>query len=151
MRSALEPGELAGSIAVGETKSVPYANPPRYRALAFTGSAGQAIEAWVRSTDGDAVAFLLDASFKSLATNDDADGTTKDARVKATLSASGTYYVAFRERDLEPATFNVSLALAGKGEAPVPGTPCTTVDEIAKRACGACGAQATLCRSGRER
>jgi len=30
---------------------------------------------------------------------------------------------------------------------PVPGAPCTTIDEVRKRACGACGTQATICLS----
>jgi len=110
----------------------------------------------VRSADGDAVAFLTDARFKSLATNDDADASTKDAHVTASLPSAGDYYLVFRERDEEPATFQVSLSTsgaigvdAGPPAPPEPGTPCTTIDEIASRACGACGIQRTICLPSR--
>jgi hypothetical protein len=112
----LSGAEIVGSIALGETSPViAYTNPPRYRALSFRGTAGAVVDAWVRSTDGDAVAWLTTSSFKSLAANDDASADTTDAHLTATLPTSDTYYVVFRERDLESSHFTVSLAGASGG------------------------------------
>lgn len=142
---ALAANEIVGTIAFGQTSDpIAYASPPRYRALRFQGAAGDHVEAWIRSADGDAVAFLVDASFKSIARNDDADATTKDARLAAKLRSSGEHYVVFRERDLEPATFTVALAKV-PAPPPVPGESCSAPNEIRARACGACGVQQILC------
>lgn len=108
---ALLPNEIVGTIAPGQTSApIAYENPPRYRALSFAGLAGEPVEVWVRSSDGDAVAYLVGSRWKTIASNDDADETTHDARISTVLPETGTYHVVFRERDLEPATFTVSLA-----------------------------------------
>jgi hypothetical protein len=102
--------EIVGSIALGAV-SAPIVHPgtPRYRALRIDGKAGDVVDAWVRTADGDAMAFLLRADFKTLEANDDADASTKDAHITSTLDADGIYYIAFREHDFEPATFTVDL------------------------------------------
>jgi hypothetical protein len=142
---ALLPGEILGSLGPGQTSApVAYTSPPRYRAFSFSGTAGDAVEAWVRSEDGDALAFLTNAQFKSLSRNDDASPDTTDARLVTTLPSTGTYYVVFRERDMEPATFTVSLTKQ-PAPPPTPGSACTTLDEITKRPCGTCGIQEALC------
>ena len=106
----LSPAEIVGSIALGETSAaIAYTNPPRYRALAFVGTAGASVDAWVRSTDGDALGWIVTSSFKSVASNDDAHAGTTDAHLTAKLPATGTYYVVFRERDHESAHFTVTL------------------------------------------
>jgi len=144
----LTSADIVGSVTSGRpTAPIAYGNPPRYRAVSFTGRARDQVDAWVRSTDGDAVAFLVDSRFKSLVTNDDGANDTHDAHLVTTLPSDGTYYIAFRERDLEPATFTVSLDLKA-GAPPVAGTACPTVDAIADRSCGACGKQSTLCATG---
>jgi hypothetical protein len=139
------PASVVGSIVPG-TSSAPirYSATPKYRALSFTASAGDRFEAWVRSTDGDAVAWITDATFKSLATNDDASPGTHDAHVLATIEKTGLQYLVFRERDFEPAVFTASLARAADS-APTPGTSCTTENEIARQACGFCGQKAIVC------
>ncbi|MDB4967768.1 MAG: bacillopeptidase [Myxococcales bacterium] len=75
----------------------------------FAGRAGDDIEIAVRSIDGDAVAFLLDANDDVVAVNDDADDKGSDAHVSATLDKDGTYYIAFREYTYAPASFTVEL------------------------------------------
>lgn len=103
---------VVGSLDYGQTSApVAYTNNPRYRAFKFAGAAGDAIDVWVRSQDGDAVAWVLDNDFKSLGYNDDADSTTTDAHVSVTLpaNASQTHYIVFREFDQQKATFTVSL------------------------------------------
>ncbi len=106
-----------GNLAYGETSAdVAYHNPPKYRAFTFTGAKGDAVDAWVRSPDGsgDSVAWLLDAKFKTVASNDDADSTTLDSHLTTTLAKSGTFYVVFRDYSLADATFAVALSAKGK-------------------------------------
>jgi hypothetical protein len=80
------------------------------------GRAGDQIDVTVKSPNGDAVAFVLDANDDVVAVNDDADALTSDSRLTTTLPASGTYYLAFREYSFAPASFTVALE----------GTPSTT-------------------------
>src|SRR5262249_9578556 len=110
--------KIVGSLDYGQTSAdVRYANPPRYRAFKFGGAKGDQVDVWVRSADGDAVAWLLDNNFHTLAKNDDADDTTLDSHLTAKLPGNSnpdiiTYYIVFREYSLDRATFNVSLDAA---------------------------------------
>ena len=76
----------------------------------FDGSAGDEIEITVKSTNGDAVAFVLDHNDDVVAINDDADAFTSDAHLRTTLPADGNYYIAFREYSFAPASFTVAFA-----------------------------------------
>ncbi len=76
----------------------------------FDAHAGDEVAVTVRSSDGDAVAFVLDGYDDVLAVDDDADAFTSDARLVTTLPADGRYYVAFREYSFAPASFTVELA-----------------------------------------
>src|SRR5256885_8751430 len=49
-----------------------YTKKPKYRSVGFWGTAGDVFDIWVTSTDGDAVAWLLDFQGNVLASNDDA-------------------------------------------------------------------------------
>jgi hypothetical protein len=84
-----------------------------YAWLQFSGNIGDNVDIWVRSQDGDAIAFLLDGDDNVLAVNDDANATTTDAHIVSTLGADGTYYIAFREYSYAPATFVVTLQGSG--------------------------------------
>ena len=95
-----------------------YTSAPRFRAWTLPG--GHA-DAWVRSTQGDAVAWLLDARFKVVAKNDDADDTTYDAHVVGDLAGSG--YLVFRDYDLQSHYFTATLAASD--------TSCTGTGQIA--------------------
>jgi hypothetical protein len=75
----------------------------------FAGRAGDDVDVAVRSPNGDAVAFVLDANDDVVAVNDDADDKSTDAHVSVTLAADGTYYIAFREYTYAPASFTVEL------------------------------------------
>ena len=79
----------------------------------FDGNTGDTVDVWVRSTDGDAVAFILDGNDDVVAMNDDADYTTTDSHVTATLPADGSYFIAYREYSFAPATFTVELQGSG--------------------------------------
>lgn len=104
--------KIAGSLGYGQTQAVTYSKSPRYRAVKFAGNAGDQVDVWVRSADGDAVAWVLDNGFHVLASNDDADDSTLDARLTLTLpaNASATHYVVFRDYTLAPSHFTVALA-----------------------------------------
>jgi hypothetical protein len=108
--------KLVGSLNYGDTSDdVSYHNPPRYRAFKFGGNPGDQVDVWVRSSDGgDAVTWLVTNSWKIVAKNDDADGTTLDSHLTATLPGNTnpdiiTYYIVFRDYSESDATFTVSL------------------------------------------
>ncbi len=65
--------KLLGTIANGETKSGYYYNPPKYRAYSFLAKAGDQITVDVHSVEGDAMAWITDSGYNSLAANDDAE------------------------------------------------------------------------------
>jgi hypothetical protein len=106
---ALTSNEIVGTIAYGQT-TLPfnYTGNPRYQALQFTGQTGDAVNAFVRSTNGHARAWLLAADFSNIAYSV-SDGTQTDAQVTATLPSAGTYYIAWRDYFLENASFLVQL------------------------------------------
>lgn len=109
--------KIVGSLDYGQTSAtVRYTKSPKYRAFKFGGNAGDVVDVWVRSTHGDAVAWVLDNDFHVVASNDDADTTTLDAHVHATLpaNASITHYVVFR--DYGYATHDFTVALAGTSD-----------------------------------
>ncbi len=106
---------LVGSLDYGQTSSaVKYHNPPLYRSFKFGGAKGDAVDIWVRSTNGDAVAWLVDNSFKIISSNDDSSASSTDSHITATLPGNTnasiiTYYIIFREYYSDDATFTVSL------------------------------------------
>ena len=83
------------------------------------GRAGDEIAIDVKSPNGDAVVFVLDAYDDVVAVNDDADALTSDSHLTTALPADGTYYVAFREYAFAPARFTVSLQGAPAQRLPV--------------------------------
>lgn len=102
--------QVLGSIGVGETLTAQYKNAPRYRAYSFAAKKGDIAEFWVRSpSGGDGYAYILGANFATLKSNNNANSGTKDARVKMTIPADGTYYVAFRDSAYKPATLTVQF------------------------------------------
>jgi hypothetical protein len=106
--------KLVGSLD-GTTATTTYTRNPRYRAYKFGGNAGEQVDITVHASGGkDAVAWLLDDSGNVVASNDDADDTTLDSRISATLPGNTnpdiiTYYIVFREYSLRRATFTVTL------------------------------------------
>jgi hypothetical protein len=101
------------SLAYGKTSGSIRVRANNYGWLQFAGNRGDDVSVWVRSKNGDAVAFVLDANDDVIASNDDADYTTTDSHVTATLPKDGTYYIAFREYSYSNATFTVELAGSG--------------------------------------
>lgn len=95
-----------GALDAGQTRRVYYTSSPKFRGYTITGSGP--IDLWVRSSTGDAVAWLLDGKFRIVAKNDDADDTTYDAHVTATIAAGKTYYLAMRDYDGASGWFSVT-------------------------------------------
>lgn len=119
-----------GQIANGETRSTAYSEPPRYRAFGFSAKAGDEITIDVKSTYGDAMAWLTDYRYNALAANDDASPYTLDAKVTYTIPAGTTkrtYRIVFRDYDLLDATFDVKLSI--KEAAPPPPPACDPAKE----------------------
>ena len=139
--------KIAGSLSYGQTQTVAYTKTPRYRAVKFAGNAGDQVDAWVRSTDGDAVAWLLDNSFHIVASNDDADDTTLDAHLTATLpaSTSATHYIVFRDYQLTSSHFAITLAGAAAATCHVDADCGTTV--VPTGAVAECNASTQTCES----
>ncbi len=106
--------KIVGSLDYGQTSaSISYTKTPRYRAVKFSGHQGDAIDVWVRSTNGgDSVAWVLDNKFNVLGYNDDAGDTTFDSHVELTLraSTSDTHYIVFRDYWGSAAKFKVELS-----------------------------------------
>jgi hypothetical protein len=102
---------IAGTIKAGESRWTRYTARPRFRAYRFAGTKGDRVDVWVRARNDDAVAWLTDSRFDVIASNDDADGTTLDAHLTATLRWTGTHFIIFRTYDVVPATFDVSLSV----------------------------------------
>ena len=123
--------KILGSLSYGDaSSSVKYTKSPRYRAYKFAGYEGDKVDFWVRSSDGDSVAWLLDNSFHVLATNDDADDNTLDSHVVLTLPAndSATHYIVYRDYSLSTSHFSVDLAVQPYDTSCAVDDDCTAVD-----------------------
>ena len=110
--STLAPQEILGTISYGQTiGAVSYQSAPgdHYRAWSFSGHKGDPITAVVSSPSGGSPrVWLLADSFATIETGKYPSGTTSST-LKWTLAADGTYYVAFRDVNLAPGTFDVEL------------------------------------------
>ncbi len=131
--------KIVGSLAYGEpTASLKYTKNPRFRAVKFAGKGGDKLDIWVRG-DGDAVAWVLDNSFRVVAFNDDASPDFFDSHIEVALPASNsdTHYIVWRDYDLHTAHFTVTLGATG----PI-NTTCTVDADCVAVAIGTC------CHSG---
>src|SRR5262245_60478609 len=108
--------KVVGAIADGETRTVSYTSTPLYRGFTLAGHAGDAVDVTVTSSAGDPVTWLLDEKYKVVAKNDDADDSTTDSHLSASLEADGTYYIVFRDYEKESHRFEVSLSQQGHAE-----------------------------------
>ena len=106
---------LVGSLSYGQYVTVVYGqNSHWYPAFSFGGQKGDRVTISVSSTDGDAVAWLLDHQHKELAKNDDANSMTLDSLIHMTLPGNSdpnilTYYIVFRDYGFQQAHFTVRL------------------------------------------
>ncbi len=114
-----------GTIASGETKTVDYTGSPTYRSLGFTATGGDEITVDVTSPDGDAVAWITDATYHTLAMNDDASPSTFDSEVTYKVPAgapSHSYRIVLKEYESVAATFAVALTIKSAAPACNPAT-----------------------------
>lgn len=117
--------QVLGTIAPGDSVSVPYTGTPKYRAYSFTADAGDKVTFKVASeSGGDAFAYILGSTFATIAKNDNASATTKDAEVTAKLTKGGTYYVALRNVVRAPTTFTLSFVGTPPAVSDSPGAAC---------------------------
>jgi hypothetical protein len=108
--TGLAPGAL-GSLAFGETKTFRHpGGSPAYRSVTFQGSAGDQVDIWVRSSNGDPLAYLLKPTGGTLAKNDNATANETDAHLVAKLPVGGTFTIAFRDGKKRAADFTLTLA-----------------------------------------
>jgi len=113
--------KLLGTLEDGDTTSIKYTKTPRFRGYDFVAEAGDVVDVWVRSSRGDALAWVVDGNFDVIAKNDDADETTYDAHLTVTLPESGTedgrYYLIFRDYNVETRYFDIELHLTSAAPA----------------------------------
>jgi hypothetical protein len=108
-----------GALDEGQTRKVYYTSSPLYRGYTLDGSGP--VDLWVRSTTGDAVAWLLDSKFHIVKKNDDAGDTTYDAHLAGNIPADATlpWYLVMRDYDKTSGWFSVErgsqLACDGSG------------------------------------
>jgi hypothetical protein len=130
--------KIAGSLSYGETSLLTHYTraPKRYTAYKFAGNAGEEIDVWVRSSNGDPVTWILDNDWNIIASNDDASTSSTDSHIKLTLPAnpSATHYIVVRDYWLETMNFKVTL----KGKSPDIAAGCNVDADCAKIEKGCC-------------
>ena len=102
-------GELLGTIAYGETKTVVHGGKPLYRAYAFTVAAGDSFTLTANAGSADAVIWLLNGTTNATIKRSDAFRAGLGERLDYTSRTGGKYMFVFREAASRSATFNVSL------------------------------------------
>lgn len=116
----LDASEIVGTIAYGETKTIAYAEEPRYRALSFTAAEGDEIDArFVGVKSLDPIGYLLDSKFKTLEQNDDESSTSHASHFTYKITKAGKYYLAVREANEDRGQISISLGKIG-GATPTP-------------------------------
>ncbi len=120
---ALTAAEVVGDLVAGVPQTTTHSGTPRYRAYRLTVTAGQRVDLWVRSANGDAQAWLLGSNFQTLVS--DTAAAVTDAHLTRTLGTAGMYYVAFREAHGHAATFTVTLAAPQPVDAGTPAVAST--------------------------
>jgi len=112
---ALSWAGIMAEIPFNTAVNAAHSGTPKYRAYSFTVAQGDKLDIWVKSTNADARAWLLDDSFKTVKWNNDASGSeaeddgTTDSNIKHTVTRGGKYYVAFRGAIGVAASFSVRV------------------------------------------
>jgi hypothetical protein len=106
--------KIAGSLSYGQTSastSYKFNARARYVAYKFSGKAGDEIDVWVKSSNGDPVTCILNNDWQVIAKNDDATPSNTNSHIKTKLTAnpSDTRYVVVRDYWLDPMSFKVEL------------------------------------------
>jgi hypothetical protein len=104
--------KLLGTLEDSTTSAaVKYSSNPKFLGYQFLGTEGDDVSIWVRSKDGDAIAWLLDSKYNVIVKNDDEGMNNSDAYIHTLLTKTenNIYYIVFRELDQERASFTVTL------------------------------------------
>ena len=110
--------KLVDSLSYGTEADVHYTKTPTYRAYTFSADVGNTVDVWVRSSNGDPVAWVLDSTFKILGKNDDASANQTDSHIELTIPETKTtdasttpnvYYVVARNSTTASADFKVTI------------------------------------------
>lgn len=136
-----------GTLHHGESVTVFYTGTPRYRAYSFVAAAGDAIAITAQSTDGDAVLWLTNAGFGTVAKNDDEGPGLRNARITRTLKNAGTYWIVVAEAKRADATLTVSLARTNPAPVVSP-SPAPTYDACPNNLGNDCVTLTGLCYDG---
>ncbi|HZS37242.1 MAG TPA: hypothetical protein VFF06_10460 [Polyangia bacterium] len=111
--------KIVGTLSTTNSSvAFPYTASPRYRALKLTARAGDLLKITVTpwsgkvKSGGDPVTWLLDASFKIVAKNDDVDASHVDSLVMTHAPRTGSYWVVVRDYNSADATFTATLQTA---------------------------------------
>lgn len=108
-------GVQSTRIAYGETVGpIAYTNPPKYYAVKFTAVTGDNVSVSVTSSSGTAYTWITDSEFGILSFGSGGaapTGGTSTAQASATIPSDGSmkHYVVFREQDLNPTSFTITL------------------------------------------
>jgi hypothetical protein len=113
---------VVGTLLHGQPSGlVGYFNSPRYRASRFAAAQDDRLDIWVGCEDGDAIAWVLDTNYRTLAWNDDARVGITNSHISLTIpSTQPVFYLVFREYNLQFSHFRVELNWRGRQPPGVP-------------------------------
>jgi hypothetical protein len=124
--------KIVGTLVHDQSINVSYNSRPRYRAVRMNAKPGP-VAFRVTSKYGDPVTWVLDSSFKVLASNDDISSDDTDSYLETTSPDGNGLYVVFRDYSYEAHYFTVSFETP-KPKAPAP-ISCATGTRSALAAC----------------
>jgi hypothetical protein len=97
-----------GEVELSYSKRVLYTKSPKYRAVKFHAEAGTMLEVYVRSTQGDPMAWLVGPNLDIVGESDDANEETNSNISIESLAQTGDYFVLFRDKHYESHYFDVA-------------------------------------------
>lgn len=112
--------KIIGSVDSSSDVAIDYSSSPIYRAIKLKAESGDWLKISVGNgsskadpnTNGDAVTWLLDSSYKVVAKNDDVADQVTDSQIVVRLKKSGTFYVVVRDYNYAAGSFTASIAYA---------------------------------------
>ncbi len=100
--------KFVGDVELSYAKRVLYTKTPKYRAVKFHAEKGTMLEVYVRSTQGDPIAWLVGPHLDIVGESDDANEETNSNISIESLAETGDYYVMFRDKHGESHYFDVA-------------------------------------------
>ena len=117
---------VVGTLLHGQPSGlVGYFNPPRYRAFRFAAAQDDRLDIWVGCEDGDAVAWVLDTNYRTLAWNDDARVGNTNSHISLTIpSTQPVFYLCIPRIQLAVFTLPGGTELAWAATSGRPNSRC---------------------------